>query len=538
MADTSVEHVEADNRVTCQVIDAPSSAGKSWPGARYAALAAAMALGLGGAAVGLADGLYLLHDRWLDEYSYSHGYLVFGLALWLGMTSLRAHSPSAIAPSVSGVALLTVSVVGYLLADLLDFSLARNVMLPPMMVALVMMVAGREAAWRVLPAAGFVYLAIPMWDFTIPLLQAMATLVVTSVLAATDVIAFIEGSQITTPAGSFEIGDACAGQRFFLVGLALSAFYGLCWYQRWRSRVLLMAIAGMVAVISNWVRVYSLIMIGHVTHMEHYLIAEDHFLFGWALFCVFMVPVLIMARRLEILEQSAVTATPVSRPDSMPALAGGGTFLAAGCLAFVLLSTPAWLVRKAEVPHAPAERNLVAPEGWREATVEGLWQPDFRRPHWLLRAAFSRGSHPTVDVFAAGYGHQRQESKLISTANSLHGGWQVAGSRVQKLPAEAGGFAITELELASYGERRVVWYRYIVGGHVTHGRLMAKALEVPALLQGRRDGAVLALSASCPTSCDAARSAMVEFATSSRRNLDSLLSPLAGAANKHTGVSD
>src|SRR5690606_39451568 len=52
------------------------------------------------------------------------------------------------------------------------------------------------------------------------------------------------------------------------------------------SRVMLLIAAGGISIVSNWIRVYSLILIGHYTRMQHYLIVEEHYYYGWAIFTV------------------------------------------------------------------------------------------------------------------------------------------------------------------------------------------------------------------------------------------------------------
>ena len=50
-----------------------------------------------------------------------------------------------------------------------------------------------------------------------------------------------------------------------------------------------------------------------------------------------------------------------------------------------------------------------------------------------------------------------------------------------------------------------------MGGRSAHQDVRAKLLEVPALLSGRRDGAVIAVSAMCHEGCDTAEAVIREF---------------------------
>src|SRR5690606_1296824 len=112
---------------------------------------------------------------------------------------------------------------------------------------------------------------------TVVPLQDITTAVVSRALDWTGITAHIDGYFVTIAAGVFEIAEGCSGMRYLTVSLALSTFYGLSWYARWRTRILLIAVAGAVAMVANWVRVYSLIVVGDMTDMQHYLIAESHY---------------------------------------------------------------------------------------------------------------------------------------------------------------------------------------------------------------------------------------------------------------------
>src|SRR5690606_30072698 len=111
---------------------------------------------------------------------------------------------------------------------------------------------------------------------TIAPLQALSTSAVTFALSVSGLIAHIEGNLITIPAGRFEIAEGCSGMRYVMVSLALASFYGLFWYRTWVARIGLLVLAGVVSMVANWIRIYTLILIGHLTEMQHYVVAESH----------------------------------------------------------------------------------------------------------------------------------------------------------------------------------------------------------------------------------------------------------------------
>ena len=72
-----------------------------------------------------------------------------------------------------------------------------------------------------------------------------------------------------------------------------------------------------------------------------------------------------------------------------------------------------------------------------------------------------------------------------------------------------------ELEVIdAESSHRLVWVGYQIAGRVTTSRLMAKALQLLGVLEGRRDAQALVLTTSCDESgCDGARASLARFAS-------------------------
>ncbi len=52
-----------------------------------------------------------------------------------------------------------------------------------------------------------------------------------------------------------------------------------------------------VAILANWVRVFSIVLAGHLTNMKHPLITKGHYWFGWGVFAVAMVLFFVVESR-------------------------------------------------------------------------------------------------------------------------------------------------------------------------------------------------------------------------------------------------
>jgi EpsI family protein len=451
------------------------------------------------AAVGLRTGLSRLVDHWF--MSYSHSWLILFMCLVLLWRALRTTTPDRLAPSPAGLVTACVVVLLYAIAEILDTSLAMFLLLPVVVLATIAALAGWQVARVAAPVLGLLVFTIPIWEYFSPVLQRIAVSVVKAVLAWTGPPIHVVGSAITIPAGTFEVQESCSGVRYLLVSLAIAWFYGLAWYSTWRSRLTILVVAALGAMVSNWIRIIALIQIGHVTHMQHDLITGSHANFGWYLYGVFLLPVLWLAGRLGR-RDSAGSLSPTS--SGRTSIAKSGHFIAAALILSTILAGPALLNGdSSEMPAQPTTHGSIGLAGW-QAAAPGSWQPAFQSPSFLAFDGFAAPEGPQVDVYVAYYQRPAREARLLSRRNQLHPGWQVVRSGERLVASGETEWSVAVRELAMGNERRLAWYWYMVGGRQASGKLKAKLLEIPAYLRGRRDGAVFAASASCSPDCVAA----------------------------------
>ena len=123
----------------------------------------------------------------------------------------------------------------------------QQVPLRLILLSLVASLAGLRFARVAAVPLAMLYFTIPIWDLTIPPLQAIAVKVVGLLVGWTGPVAYTVGNVITIPSGSFEIAEGCSGMRYFMVSLTMAAFIGLSWYDRWSTRLKLLAMLARLA---------------------------------------------------------------------------------------------------------------------------------------------------------------------------------------------------------------------------------------------------------------------------------------------------
>ena len=445
-----------------------------------------------------------LAARWMEwSLGYDHGWLIAALSAWLVW---RERDVLAVGrPCWPGLVLVAGAAMAWLVARAADVGIGQQLLLPVLLWSAALTVLGPVAARALAFPIGFLYFAVPVWDVLNPFLQAATTAAAGVLLDLTDISALIEGNDVTIPAGRFVIATGCAGQAFFMTAGALAALYGHLHYGRHTGRkLLLLAVAFAGAMVLNWVRVYIVILAGHLTDMQHYLVRVDHYNFGWALFAVGLVPFFLLARRLG---PAGEAGAPV--PVGPPAAGRTGRIAAAVAVLAVMALAPLAWQRAANL--STGDRPLPAlPDvaGWQKGPATPSWRPAYVGADAEFGARFRKDA-AEVDLWVVSYATQAQGKELVYYANHIAqpGDWRVEATRQATGSEPARDTVLVDRA----GDRRLVRWWYDVGGRRSASDVTAKLHQVLARLAGRPEAALIAFSAACAGDCDAATTTLDEF---------------------------
>ena len=396
-----------------------------------------------------------LVEQWEDTVrrTYTHGYLIVALTLWLLWRNRSSWARVELRPSVLAFVAVVAASIVWLITYRAGVRIAHQALLPLMIFGAFTACYGCAAARRNLLPFGFLYFAVPLWDAINPLLQSASTFAVRMLLRTVGIPAYFSGNTFTLPAGSLEIAGGCSGLHFFIVGVAIATLYGELNRDSLRTRAKLVVLAAVLAMFTNWIRIFIIAVAAHVTDMQHYLVREEHYSFGWLMFVGTMVIFFLIVRRWPVQPEPPVDANATSPQTGAIAWNGAAMALAS------LLVAPTWLM---------ADNNVVALEsvpevmparvtGWStESLTHGNWQPVFIGADVLQKAAFAKDSQ-TVEGFAAIYADQHQGKELVGFNNSVLG----ESMTVKRRASSAGTGPWTEMETADWrGDRWLLWYAY------------------------------------------------------------------------------
>lgn len=451
-----------------------------------------------------------LVEQWEDTVrrTYTHGYLIVALTLWLLWRNRSSWVQVELRPSALAFIAVVAASILWLITFRAGVRIAHQALLPAMIFGAFIACYGFAAARRNLLPFGFLYFAIPLWDALNPLLQSASTLAVRMLLRTAGIPAYFVGNTFTLPAGSLEIAGGCSGLHFFIVGVAIAVLYGELNRDSWLTRVKLVVLAALLAMLTNWIRIFIIAVAAHLSDMQHYLVREEHYSFGWIMFVGTMVIFFLIARRWPVPPEPVIDTN--ATPPQTGAIAWPGAAMALGSL----LVAPTWLM---------ADNNVVALEdipevmpvrvaGWStESLTTSNWQPVFIGADIVQRAAFSKDSH-TVEGFAALYADQHQGKELVGFNNSVLG----ESLTIRQRASSAGTGPWMEMEAADWrGDRWLVWYAYRLDEQWYARTLPMQVQYGVRSLTSAPLSAVVAFRTPCAgEDCSTARTTLREFTAS------------------------
>ena len=475
--------------------------------------------------VALLTGVFFLYrpssdslvEIWNDQarITYTHGFIIAALAAWLVLRRRDELAELRWQPGKLGGLLAVLTGVVWILAVRSGIEVVHQVLLVVLMWLSVWALCGWRMAWVLWLPVGFLMFAVPIWDVVNSTLQSATVVAVQGMLKVVGIPAWVEGNFVHLAAGVFEVAGGCSGIHFFLVSIALGTLYGEIGRDTLKLRAVLLALAIAFALLTNWVRVFIIVVAGYLTDMQHYLVRVDHYNFGWGVFAVMMLGYLLLARRIAPPVRVKEDTPPVRAKEDTPPMplsqSHSNLPLAAALLsAFCVALVPAWeILRPVRAADLPAAGTTLppAPQGWASTGAPAAWNPIFAGADRIERAAYVDAQARQVAAYAAIYASQRQNKELVAYGNSLVG--EGEGAIVATNVAPNGD--ARELIVENGDQRELIRYYYQVGQRRTQRNVQAQVWYGLAALRGGAASSVIALRTPCVPDCDAARALLDQF---------------------------
>jgi len=453
-----------------------------------------------------------LYKKWSaaasDTDTYSHGWLILLICIGLVVRARRELAAAPVRPSPLAAVVLAATIILWLVSYRASIEGFEVPLLPLIFWLAVSAAFGWAVGRLMLFPVAYLYFAVNIW-YGSPL-QHLTVLVMRGLLALTGPAASIVGDVIRIPNGTFLIEEGCSGLHFMIVGLAVAALYGEQRRDPWPLRLRQLALMAGLALLANWVRVYTVIEAGYLTDMQSYLVRVSHYGFGWCVFAMALFAFFWLAPVLapEVALQPAAAPTPAGDPQRRAELGG----LAAAVVILIGLPVLNEAVRASRAAPPLANPAALDPQlPWRAVPVDvrSAWLPIYTGADELQRRAFGNVTEGTVEVLGVAYRTQRQGAELVGETSSLTGdGLKARAKRLVR--STAGQFRETEV-VDSTGARSLIWSRYQVDGRDLVDPLTQQLWFGINALVWQPPASLIALRTSCDADCVNAHRTLQEF---------------------------
>ena len=439
-------------------------------------------------------------DQWWNVSTYSHVLFVgpiAGYLVWLRRSVLEQIVPQAWWPGLIAMAL---ALLGWLLGTLAGINTLSQAGAVGAMQGAVLAVLGPRVVMAILFPLAYLAFLVPFGDELVPALQMITAKLVIVLTEWSGIEAQIEGVFIDTPAGLFEVAEACSGVKFLVAMAALGVLVAATCFASWKRRIAFLAAAMTLPILANAVRAWGTIAIAQVQGIE-FAVGFDHIFYGWVFFALVVAALLAGAWRWFDADPEAPPVTQAAldrsellrraeavRPVGAVAVTAGVLALSVGAMtwASLAMASEAQLPDRIALPDVPGwERTAYAPQ------LD--WRPRAGGADHRLLGRYRDAQGRKVDVFYALYTAQddgREASAPGEGALIPQTEWRWLGEG----PAIAD--ARNERLFALGSIRRTAQTHYRLGSTTTGSALWLKlaALQDRLLLRGQPT-AMLILSA-------------------------------------------
>ena len=461
---------------------------------------AALSLAMGGVIALYWDTVELMVRIWLRSDTFTHCFLIPPIALWLAWRcrDRLVHLPVRPWWPALGAMLLVES--AWLLGQLAAVNALSQLAFTALLVLTVPLILGRRIAQEITFPLLFLFFAVPLGEFLIPLMMEWTADFTVMALRLSRVPVYREGLQFILSSGNWSVVEACSGVRYLIASITVGTLFAYLNFVSLKKRLLFCVVAVAVPVVANWLRAYMIVMLGHLSSNQ-LAVGADHLIYGWAFFGVVIFLMFMIGARWREDAPEGMTA-PVA--SALPATSLLHVWVAAVLAVALTALAPLHYRSITSDEETGRTQRMVLPQlelagGWQQVPESSaIWKPVYGEPSADLAGSYAR-DRQQVDLYIAYYRNQNAERKLISSTNVLVASkdplWTVAGATARAVALDGHAFELRSTVLRPRpsvvipGGNRLVWKWYWIDGRFTGNDYLARLYIMAARLRGQGDAA-------------------------------------------------
>ncbi len=357
------------------------------------------------------DWLTISHIAW-NSSAFNHILLIpviLGFLVHQRLPQLAKIEPQRWWP---GLLITAAGAVSWLLGAFSGLDAARQLGAVLMLISTVPLFLGVKASAGLIFPLGYALLLVPFGQELVPPLQLITADITISLVELSGIRAAIDGVFIDTPAGLFEVAEACSGVQFLIAMVALGLLTANVCFKSWRRRVVFLAACVIVPIIANGIRAFGTVYAAQFVGAEK-AVGFDHIIYGWIFFALIVALVIGGAWRYFDRPQGdpMIDAEAINASSALEKLARWriGAVPALVALVLVIGGVQGW-ARVADTLSAdmPDRIALPAVEGWNAVPFAPRlhWEPRAHGSDHRLLGSYRDAEGRQVDVFFALYASQ------------------------------------------------------------------------------------------------------------------------------------
>jgi exosortase A len=416
---------------------------------------------------------------WRSSETFSHGFFIVPIALWLVWRKRDELSRVGIRPYWPGLPLVGGAGFLWMLGELADANVVKHFALVFMLQGTVLVILGLALTRALAFPLLFLLFAVPFGEAFVPKLMDWTADFTVLALKLTGVPVYREGNNFVIPSGNWSVVEACSGIRYLIASLMAGTLFAHLMYRSTSRRLMFITAALLVPILANWLRAYAIVMLGHLSANE-LATGVDHLIYGWVFFGIVLFVMFSVGARWR--EDGDA---PASESRTVAIEVGNWKHVALAALAAVAVAVT-WSPLSALLLAADAGRQwalapIEATAGWQAVDTKSVdsWRPNFAGSRAELHQTFERGGDRVV-VSIYYYGAQAQGRELINSTNVLVTTkdplWQEVGRGQMRLDGNGSGVEARTATLAGKAGRFDVAWWYWVDGRTTTSDSIAKIL--------------------------------------------------------------
>lgn len=436
-----------------------------------------------------------LHQLWTTPSELTHGYLALLVAWYL---MIRNGGKYTVKPEFFWLIPLALLMGSYFLGAFLEIKTLKHLSLLTAFPTFICLVFGKVSLRFTIIPTLLIGMALPLTYLAIPLLQKMTVITNTFLIKQAEWTVFIEGAHVQLTTGTIWIKDGCSGHKYFTTAITLALIMiGLDRYRKPQS-LAIFGIALALSLVSNWIRVFIVIMVAYRSSVNHPLVL-DHDNFGWLVFGIAMIPLFLYWRRCTPLpEEIAASKNTEPEPAPIKVIAYGMAGLLTMTLPGVLSNQ---LIQKQEITYPPFQISEELNQYKAVPANKVIWKPSYKGADYLLLYSNStQGHHLAISQ----YNWQGKAKELDNSENLIFDKtWRkLDKSSISINPDNGRKFKIIK-EIArhpSHGTYAVLYWHIINGRAVSPG-IKSKLQMLSNIGGSSRPDLLVALARPCESDC-------------------------------------